>query len=230
MARHKDVITSQTRTRDRVRDLAEVYTHKREVDAMLDLVPDMFPSDQSPRNIGRTFLEPACGSGNFLVAILERKLAYVTTSVYRTQVTLEAAMLKALSSIYGIDIDESNVEASRGFMKAEIAHHANLQLNTIALGDGFWGAVEAILLANIVCADALNDANDIRFIEWHWERRSGYVTRRWSRLIEREEQADLFAPATTAPDRDVAPLHFSMLESNPNPIRVSRPAAEEASA
>ena len=34
----------QIKTRERVRDLAEVYTHEREVNAMLDLVPDMFPA------------------------------------------------------------------------------------------------------------------------------------------------------------------------------------------
>lgn len=34
----------QIKTRQRVRDLAEVYTHEREVKAMLDLIPDMFPA------------------------------------------------------------------------------------------------------------------------------------------------------------------------------------------
>lgn len=53
----------QIKSRQRVRDLAEVYTHKREVDAMLDLIPDMFPSESDPSNTDRTFLEPACGSG-----------------------------------------------------------------------------------------------------------------------------------------------------------------------
>lgn len=69
----------QIKTRERVRDLAEVYTHKREVDAMLDLIPDIFPSEHSPSNTDRKFLEPACGSGNFLEDILHRKLSYVTT-------------------------------------------------------------------------------------------------------------------------------------------------------
>ena len=43
---------------------------------MLDFVPDMFPSETGPGNTDRTFLEPACGHGNFLVAILDRKLRY----------------------------------------------------------------------------------------------------------------------------------------------------------
>ena len=74
---------SQIKTRERVRDLAEVYTHKREVDAMLDLVADMSPSAGDPGNTDRKFLEPAAGSGNFLVEILRRKLAYVTAHRYR---------------------------------------------------------------------------------------------------------------------------------------------------
>lgn len=60
----------QIKSRERVRDLAEVYTHKREVDAMLDLVAEMFPSQNDPSNTDRTFLEPACGSGNLLEEIL----------------------------------------------------------------------------------------------------------------------------------------------------------------
>lgn len=55
----------QIRSRERVRDLAEVYTDEVEVEVMLDLVPEMFES------IDSTFLEPACGDGNFLVEILE---------------------------------------------------------------------------------------------------------------------------------------------------------------
>ena len=41
----------QIKHRDRVRDLAEVYTHQREVAAMLDLVPDVFPSSSSNASI-----------------------------------------------------------------------------------------------------------------------------------------------------------------------------------
>lgn len=76
----------QIKSRQRVRDLAEVYTHEREVNAMLDLIPDMFPADSDATSRGnhdRTFLEPACGSGNFLEAILRRKLATVTSRTTR---------------------------------------------------------------------------------------------------------------------------------------------------
>ena len=58
-------------TKQRVADHGEVYTGAREVNAMLDLVA------QDAERIDSRFLEPACGNGNFLSAILERKLAVV---------------------------------------------------------------------------------------------------------------------------------------------------------
>ena len=227
MARHRDTVTSQTKTRDRVRDLAEVYTHEREVNAMLDMVADMFPSADAPRNIGRTFLEPACGSGNFLVAILERKLDYVTTQRYRSTVTFETAVLRALSSIYGIDIDASNVEHSRQFMHAEVNHHVNLQLNTVPVTDGFWTAVETILGTNIVQADTLADAKTIELVEYKWQRRAGLVLRECSFMEESaSDQMDLFAQSAYEPKRDEVPIEYGDLVRNPEPT-VAGPATPE---
>lgn len=60
---------SQVRTKKRVSDHGEVLTGQREVNAMLDLVK------QETERIDSRFLEPACGDGNFLTVILERKLA-----------------------------------------------------------------------------------------------------------------------------------------------------------
>lgn len=63
------------KSKERVRDLAEVYTAEREVRAMLDLVPEF--------SLNQTFLEPACGNGNFLIEILRRKLqAHAATRPY----------------------------------------------------------------------------------------------------------------------------------------------------
>lgn len=197
-ARHREVIVSQTKTRQRVRDLAEVYTHEREVTAMLDLLPDMFPSPDRPRDIGRTFLEPACGAGNFLVGILDRKLAHVKFGgIYRSVATFETAVLKALSSIYGIDIDPENVEQSRQFLQADIAHHMNLQLNTVPVSDGFWLAVDAILGTNVIRADTLKDGQSIRLVAYHWQRKTGHVIREWSYLAEPDPQYDLFGEVLT---------------------------------
>lgn len=223
MARHRDVITSQTKTRERVRDLAEVYTNQREVDAMLDLVADMFPTDERPRDIGRIFLEPACGAGNFLVAILDRKLAYVKFGGhYKSVATFETAVLKSLSSIYGIDIDLENVDQSKGFLKADIAHHMNLHLNTVPVSDGFWSAVEAILETNVIRADTLKDAHKIRLVEYRWQRKAGHVIREWSYLEEPDSQLDLFAQAPDARTLDEVAIHYSLLGDNPEPVAAKR--------
>ena len=63
--------TSQVKSKKRTRDHGEVFTNDREVNAMLDLV-----KDESER-VDSRFLEPACGTGNFLAKILERKLKTV---------------------------------------------------------------------------------------------------------------------------------------------------------
>lgn len=222
-ARHRDVILSQSKTRQRVRDLAEVYTNEREVNAMLDLVSDMFPSQDRAGDIGRTFLEPACGAGNFLLAILDRKLTYVKFGgLYRSVATFETAVLKALSSVYGIDIDPENVEQSRQFLKADIAHHMNLQLNTVPVSHRFWPAVDAILTTNVIRADTLKDAQKIRLVEYHWQRKTGHVIRNWSYLEEPEAQYDLFGDVPDDCRGDEVAIHYSLLADNPEPVTIER--------
>lgn len=58
----------QVKSKQRVADFGEVYTNEREVNAMLDLVADQASNPE------KTFLEPACGNGNFLSEVLARKL------------------------------------------------------------------------------------------------------------------------------------------------------------
>jgi type I restriction-modification system DNA methylase subunit len=58
-------------SKQRVADHGEVFTPSWMVEAMLDLVKD------ETERIDSRFLEPACGSGNFIVQILKRKLAVV---------------------------------------------------------------------------------------------------------------------------------------------------------
>ena len=93
----------QVVSKKRVADHGEVYTAKREVNAMLDLVK------QETERIESRFLEPACGTGNFLTEILERKLRVVETRYGKSQLEYERNAVLAVSSIYGIDILEDNV-------------------------------------------------------------------------------------------------------------------------
>lgn len=61
----------QIKSKERVAEHGEVFTNEREVKAMCDLVKD------ETERIDSRVLEPACGDGNFLAEILNRKLGTV---------------------------------------------------------------------------------------------------------------------------------------------------------
>lgn len=209
---------NQIKARERVRDLAEVYTHEREVDAMLDLVAGMFPSDSDPGNHDRTFLEPACGSGNFVEEILRRKLTTVTARRYGRGERYEHRVLRCLASIYGIDIDQENVIETRDRLRALIASHFNDDWNTQAPSSGLASAVEVILNTNIVRADTLLDAKKIELVAYHPSRGVTF-TRQWFFLEEPDPQLDLFGETYGGEAReDAVPVHYAELADNPKPV------------
>jgi hypothetical protein len=219
---HKPVVdeTSQSerrpqiKSRERVRDLAEVYTHEREVNAMLDLVPDMFPDTRNPGNTDRTFLEPACGHGNFLVEILRRKLKFVTSRRYGRGERFEHRALRCLSSIYGIDICDDNVRESRERMRSAISTHVEGQLDADGPTPGFAAAIEAILATNVICGDSLAEAVEIELVEYR-PAGEGTFTRVWSRPLDPVAgEPNLFS----APPRcDEVPVHYSELAHRTEP-------------
>jgi len=98
-----DESEKQIVSKSRVAERGEVYTARREVNAMLDLVK------QETERIDSRFLEPACGTGNFLAEVFERKLGIVQTRYAKSQLEYERYSMLALTSIYGIDILEDNV-------------------------------------------------------------------------------------------------------------------------
>lgn len=210
----------QIKHRDRVRDLAEVYTHEREVIAMLDLVPDMFPTEDDPDNHDKRFLEPAMGHGNFLVEILRRKLRTVTAGRYGSGEQFEHRILRCLASIYGVDIDPENVDDSRRRMNAAVDAHVG---DTDARTPGFWSAVETILATNLVRADTLADAQAIELVSYEPDA-AGTFVREWTTLEESEEdsQLDLFAMLPNEPKRDATPVHYVDLAANPKPVTAKR--------
>ena len=97
----------QVVSRQRVADHGEVYTAKREVNAMLDLVKE------ETERIDSRFLEPACGNGNFLVEILSRKMEAVRRQFARNRFEYDQASAVAVSSMYGVELLPDNVEACR---------------------------------------------------------------------------------------------------------------------
>ncbi|WP_420451961.1 type III restriction endonuclease subunit M [Ilumatobacter sp.] len=187
----------QIKSRDRVRDLAEVYTHEREVDAMLAFVPDMFESIES------TFLEPACGNGNFLVEILGRKLASIDEQRHGASENLfDVAVLRAAASIYAIDISDENVAEAHERMTEVVASEFERRRRTPT--PAFGSALASILGANVICGDALNGASEISFFEWKVVDGESFTRTPFS--LE-EPEFDLFF----VPPEPLAPIHYTDL-------------------
>jgi hypothetical protein len=97
----------QVKSKKRVTDHGEVFTNSREVNAMLDLVK------QETDRIDSRFLEPACGNGNFLAEVLNRKLDVVDARYGKSLQEWEHYSIVAISSIYGVDILEDNAKECR---------------------------------------------------------------------------------------------------------------------
>jgi len=125
-----------TKSKARVKKLGEVFTPPELVTQMLNDVPtDAWEHD-------KTFLEPSCGNGNFLVQILERKLAAGATP------------LQALATMFAIDIDQDNIDEARDRL---------FELVAPLLSE--WNKVVAkwIMRCNIVCGDALQTDHEKLF-------------------------------------------------------------------
>ncbi len=100
-------MAEQVRSKKRVTDHGEVFTNEREVKAMLDLVK------HETERIDSRFLEPACGNGNFLAEVLQRKLNVIDQRYSKSQIEWERYAILAISSIYGVDILEDNAQECR---------------------------------------------------------------------------------------------------------------------
>lgn len=151
------------RSKERVADHGEVFTPLWIVDAMLDLV-----KGESER-IDSRFLESACGSGNFLVPVLIRKLATVHARYGHRDFERRHQALLALMSIYGIELLDDNVAECRENLLAIFSAYLG-----IAEGERFHTAATAVLTANIVHGDALTMTTrtscptPITFAEWSY--------------------------------------------------------------
>ncbi|HET7588868.1 MAG TPA: hypothetical protein VFK14_01600 [Solirubrobacterales bacterium] len=183
---------------------------------MLDLVGDMFPSSEEPDNLDRTFLEPACGHGNFLVEILHRKLRQVTARRHGRGERLEHRVLRCLASIYGIDISRENVEEARERMSSMIDAHMYGELGEGGPTAGFLSAAEAILHSNVTTGDSLDGKVEIELVEYQPCAAETFL-RTWSRLDLAGNEPDV-QPIVRR--RDAIPLHYSELAETPVPARV----------
>ena len=154
MPENKQVISAR-----RVAEYGEVLTAEREVEAMLDLV-----SAEASR-IDSRFLEPACGNGNFLTAILRRKLETVARQYKSKVADYEIQSLFALACVYGIDILPDNAQASRDRLARQMTD-AFRALYDKEPSESYQKSARYILSKNIVCGDSLNGVEKITFVQW----------------------------------------------------------------
>ena len=152
-----------TKSKSRVRDHGEVFTPDFIVDDMLDLVKN------ETENIESRFLEPACGDGNFLIKVLERKLDVVKRVYKKSQFDYERNALVAISNIYGVELLDDNVElAQKRLYNFFLDYYQKLYKKKI--NDDFLKSIKYILDRNILQGDALSlrDKNNrpVTFSEW----------------------------------------------------------------
>lgn len=139
---------NQIKSKERVSAHGEVFTAEREVNAMLDLV-----ATECLRPDSR-FLEPACGDGNFLSAILERKLAEIRKKYKASHRDFEKMSIVAVSSLYGVDILQDNVEACRRRLFG-IWDRTYTEICKADASDEARASARFIIERNIVCGNAL---------------------------------------------------------------------------
>ena len=142
----------QVKSKKRVADHGEVFTNKREVNAMLDLVK------HETERIESRFLEPACGTGNFLVEILRRKLDVVDSRYSKSQIEWERYAVIAISSIYGVDILEDNLQECRNRLY-DIFNERYTSLFQSKCKEECRRSVRFLLKKNILLGDALDYTN-----------------------------------------------------------------------
>ena len=133
------------KSKERVKKLAEVYTPGHIVDKMIDIIPQ-----EIWLNHKSTFLEPACGNGNFVIAILDKKLKNLQ------ELNLKH-ILEALSSIYGIDICPDNIIECKIRLKEYL-------INSYDYLQPYRDIISDIVDENYIVADFLNGREDVVII------------------------------------------------------------------
>lgn len=192
------------KSRKRVADHGEVFTPRWMVEDMLNLVK------LETERIDSRFLEPACGSGNFLKLVLAKKLETVQSKYGKSEFERNHQALFALMCIYGIELLSDNIEECRQILLEVFAAFLKIDEK-----NSWFHAARAVLKANILQGDALtlrtSEEEHIEFPEWGYlggglyqrrDFRYDALTQRASiqgTLFELFEEHQLFVPTKTYP-------------------------------
>lgn len=201
------------KSKQRVADHGEVFTPPWMVEAMLDLVKG------ETERIDSRFLEPACGSGNFLVRILQRKLAAVELKFGRSEFERQHYALLAVMCTYGVELLEDNIAECRANMLEILADYLKLEQS-----DDLYRAAAYVLSQNLVHGDALkmrtSDDQPITFAEWGYLGKGKFQRRDFrlhdlamssafsaeGSLFAHLGKHEIFSPTTTYPPMIVSEL------------------------
>ena len=188
---------------------------------MLDLV-----KGESER-IDSRFLESACGSGNFLVRVLQRKLAAVELKYGKSDFEKRHFALLALMCTYGIELLADNIAECRASMLKIFADYLNLEAP-----DDLYQAAFYVLSQNLIHGDALtmrtSDGEPITFAEWGYLGKGKFQQRDFrldtlSQMSAYSEEGSLFAhlgsheifaPTRTYPPMTVSEIAAAALEES----------------
>jgi len=158
------------KSKQRVADHGEVFTPEWMVEAMLDLVKD------ETERIDSRFLEPACGSGNFIVKIMRRKLAAVELKYGKSDFERRHYALLALMCIYGIELLMDNIAECRDNVLDVFAEYLGMDET-----DDLYRAASYVLSQNLVHGNALTmraqNGQPITFAEWGYLGKGKYQRR-----------------------------------------------------
>lgn len=213
---------SLIKSKTRVADHGEVFTPAWMVEAMLDLVKG------ETERIDSRFLEPACGSGNFLVRILQRKLAAVELKFGKSDFEKSHYALLALMCAYGIELLADNIAECHANMLEILAEYLNLEES-----DDLYRAASHVLSQNLVHGDALtmrtSDGQPITFAEWGYLGKGKFQRRDFrfdvlthmsafgeeGTLFANLGKHEIFAPAKTYQSMTVRELACASLGGTP---------------
>jgi SAM-dependent methyltransferase len=182
---------SLIKSKKRVADHGEVFTPAWMVEAMLDLVKG------ETERIDSRFLESACGSGNFLIRILQRKLAAVELKFGKSDFEKRHYALLALMCSYGIELLADNIAECRANMLDIFAEYLDLDESNDLYRAAFY-----VLSQNLIHGDALkmrtSDDQAITFAEWSYLGKGKFQRRDFrldtlSQMSALSEEGSLFA-------------------------------------
>ena len=139
---------NQIKNRERVTKFAEVNTSEKEVNNMLDLV------SQETDRLDSRFLESACGDGNFLIEILNRKLKILIKNFKKNQYEFERNSILVIGSLYGIDILNDNITTARERIFDKFCKEYN-GLFKESCDPNLVNSINFIIKKNVVQGDAL---------------------------------------------------------------------------